>query len=290
MAAGEVPPTDPTNADTAPAWNGDDGEYWAAHDRRFDRGISRYHAPLLDAAAIDPDDSVVDIGCGTGQVTRDVARRVSTGSVLGLDVSLPMLEVARRHAEEEGITNARFEAADAQIHAFAAGAFDVAISRAGVMFFGDPVAAFANIRHALQPNARIALLVWQARELNTWVVAFAEALAAGRPVPVPPPGAPSPLVRVRGSGPRALCSNGLGSTNSRSPGSRNRCTSAPTPTTPTDSYGAWDSRSSCSATSMRVRRTTPSSPSARSIDAHATDAGVLFPAAAWIVTARNAAG
>lgn len=289
MAAGEVPPTDPTNADAARAWNGDDGEYWAAHDRRFDRSISRYHVPLLDAAAIDPDDSVVDIGCGTGEVTRDAARRAATGSVLGLDVSLPMLEVARRRAEEEGITNARFEAADAQIHAFAAGAFDVAISRAGVMFFGDPSAAFANIRRALRPHGRIALLVWQARELNTWVVAFAEALAVGRPVPVPPPGAPSPFAFADPDHARAALER-AGFDQLAFAGLEEPMYFG---ADPDDAYGFvrgmgftkfmlrdLDARAQDGAL-VALRAT---------IDAHATDAGVLFPAAAWIVTARNAAG
>ena len=89
---------------------------------------------------------MLDIGCGNGQTSRDAARAASEGGrVLGIDLSGPMLAKAAQLARDEGISNVRFEQADAQVHAFEAGAFDLAISRFGVMFFEDPVAAFANI-------------------------------------------------------------------------------------------------------------------------------------------------
>ena len=134
-----------------------------------------------------------------GPVRRRGTRRGArpSGTALGVDLSTRMLEVASRRAHEAGIENARFELADAQIHPFERHAFDIAISRAGVMFFGDPVAAFTNIGHALRPGGRMTLLVWQTRAQNTWVVEFAEALASGRPVPTPPPDGPGPFSFAR---------------------------------------------------------------------------------------------
>lgn len=184
---------DPANAEQLRAWDGTDGAYWAAHAERFEQAIRDYDAPFFEAAAIAPTDRVLDIGCGTGGSARAAARLASAGSVLGVDLSSAMLEVARGAAEREGLANVSFEQADAQIHPFGEGAFDVVISRAGAMFFGDPHAAFANIARALRPGGRLVLLVWQPFARNEWVVEIMGALAAGRDLPAPPPGAPGPF-------------------------------------------------------------------------------------------------
>ncbi|QYN37824.1 methyltransferase domain-containing protein [Pseudonocardia sp. DSM 110487] len=184
---------DPANAEQLRAWDGSEGAYWAAHAERFEQALRDYDGPFFEAAAIAPTDHVLDIGCGTGGSTRAAARRASAGSVLGVDLSSAMLEVARRAAEREGSTNVSFEQADAQIHPFGEVAFDVAISRTGAMFFGDPHAAFTNIARALRPGGRLVLLVWQSFPRNEWVVEIMGALAAGRELPAPPPGAPGPF-------------------------------------------------------------------------------------------------
>jgi SAM-dependent methyltransferase len=192
MASGALT-VDPRNAEQARAWDGDEGAYWAAHSERFDAAMRGYRRPFLDAAAIAPGEQVLDIGCGTGQSARDAARRAHPGWVLGLDLSSAMLEVARRAAEREGVSNVRFERADAQVHPLPADAFDVAVSRAGAMFFADPVAAFANVLRALRPGGRLVLLIWQAPPRNEWFTEFAAAFAAGRVPPGPPPAAPGPF-------------------------------------------------------------------------------------------------
>ena len=104
-----------------------------------------------------------------------------------------MIEYARRRAVEEQVGNVVFEQADAQVHPFDAGTFDVAISRTGAMFFGDPVAAFANICRALRPGGRLVLLTWQGPGPNEWIRELSGALAAGRDLPLPPPEAPGPF-------------------------------------------------------------------------------------------------
>ena len=143
----------------------------------YDAELRRHDERFRAAVKVGPRDSVLDIGCGAGQSTREAARAASDGSVLGVDTSEEMLEVARRRCAEEGLRNVAFELADAQDHAFPAAHFDLCISRFGVMFFADPVAAFANIARAMRPDARLVFMVWQAQERNEWSTAIQRALA-----------------------------------------------------------------------------------------------------------------
>jgi SAM-dependent methyltransferase len=184
---------DSSNAEQAKAWDGGEGAYWAAHADQFDRTIAAYHLPFLEAAAIGTGEQVLDIGCGTGQTTRDAARRAPAGGALGVDLSAEMIALARRLAAADGLPNARFKQADAQIYPFGEGSFDVAISRTGAMFFGDPPAAFANIARALRHQGRLVLLTWQPLPANEWVTELTAALAAGRDLPAPAPQAPGPF-------------------------------------------------------------------------------------------------
>jgi SAM-dependent methyltransferase len=181
-------PVDPANAEQLAAWNGDEGTYWARHADRFDRAIAGHDGPFQAAAGFEPTDRVLDVGCGSGQNTRDAARAAGSGSALGVDLSAPMLVHARRVAEAEGLTNASFLQADAQIHPFEPASFDVAICRTSAMFFADHVAALANIGRALRPGGRLALLTWQPLAGNEWLEDIATALAAGRSPRIPPPG------------------------------------------------------------------------------------------------------
>jgi ubiquinone/menaquinone biosynthesis C-methylase UbiE len=162
------------------AWGGSAGEHRVTHADLFDDETRPHNERLRAACGIRPGDRVLDIGCGTGQSTRDAARAAAPGRVLGVDVSEPMLEMARRRSAGEGLDTVSYEHADAQVHPFPPGAFDIAMSQFGAMFFTDPVAAFTNIGRALAPGGRLVLLVWQARDLNEWATAVRAALAAGR--------------------------------------------------------------------------------------------------------------
>ena len=128
-----------------------------------------------------------------GQTTLDAARIAVRGSALGVDLSSQTLEIARRSAEAKYLKNIRFEQLDTQSHRFDADLFDVAISHAGAMFFGDPDAAFTNIAHALRPGGRLTLLVWQPLAENEWIREIRAAFAVGRDLPMPPPDAPGPF-------------------------------------------------------------------------------------------------
>ena len=184
---------DPANAGQARAWDGDEGAYWAEHARRFDRAVAAYHGAFMAACGITRGERVLDIGCGTGQTTRDAAGAAGPGSALGVDLCGRMIELARQLAASQDIGNASFEQADAQIHPFPAGSFDAAISRTGTMFFGDPAAAFTNIGRALRPGGRLVMLAWQGPGPNEWVRELTGAMAAGRDLPAPPSDAPGPF-------------------------------------------------------------------------------------------------
>jgi ubiquinone/menaquinone biosynthesis C-methylase UbiE len=181
---------DPSNVDQLRSWDGTDGVFWATRADRFNEGIAAYTERFFAAAAIEPTDKVLDIGCGSGQTTRDAARLATAGSALGVDLSSPMLELARQLAEREQVTNATFQQADAQVHPFPDEYFDVAISRSGAMFFGDAPAAFTNIARAVRPGGRLALLTWQPLDRNEFVSTFRSILAAGWDLPTPQAGKP----------------------------------------------------------------------------------------------------
>jgi SAM-dependent methyltransferase len=181
------------NTEAARAWDGPDGTFWAEYQQMFDDAVARQHARLLAAAMISPADRVLDIGCGNGQTTCDAARRATGGHVVGIDLSSPMLAVARRRADEAHLANVTFIHGDAQVYPFDPGGFDLAISRTGTMFFADPVAAFANIGTALRPGGRLVQLVWQSLVDNEWIATFRRILAAGRHLPTPPSDAPGPF-------------------------------------------------------------------------------------------------
>jgi ubiquinone/menaquinone biosynthesis C-methylase UbiE len=184
---------DPSNAAAYDAWNGPDGDYWATNAETFDTSLARYRQPFLDATRIAPSDRVLDIGCGNGQSSLDAARLASRGHVLGVDLSAPMLEIARRRATAEKVANVDFLHADAQIHPFEPASFNAATSHTGAMFFGDAVSAFANLARALHASAPLTLLVWQPPQANHWFQELTEILAAGRPLPTPTVGAPGPF-------------------------------------------------------------------------------------------------
>src|SRR2546429_32214 len=142
----------------------------------YDAELRRHNEVLRQACGVQIHDRVLDIGCGTGQTTRQAARTAQAGSALGVDISAPAMERARELARAEGIRNVTFERADAQVHRFPRERFDLGISRFGTMFFGDPGAAFANIRRALRPAGRLVMMVWQAPGRNEWDVVIRQSL------------------------------------------------------------------------------------------------------------------
>jgi len=147
----------------------------------YDAELHRHNVHFRAAAAVRARDLVLDVGCGTGQTTREAARAAVDGSAVGVDVSAPMLERARRLSREQGLHNVSYQHGDAETLPFPTARFDLCISRFGAMFFADPVTAFTNIGRAMRPGARLVLLVWQDSDRNEWFTAVRQALAGASP-------------------------------------------------------------------------------------------------------------
>lgn len=177
-------------------WNAAAGETWAGLQALLDRQIAPLGLAAMDRLGAKAAEHILDIGCGCGQTSLELARRVGPeGRVLGVDISTPMLEIARQRAAAENAgAHLAFLEADAQTHDFGAGSFDAAFSRFGVMFFEDPAAAFANIVRALKPGGRLAFVCWRPIDLNGWMTIPMTAAKDMIPAPQPPvPGAPGPF-------------------------------------------------------------------------------------------------
>jgi SAM-dependent methyltransferase len=178
-------------ADQKAFWNGPGGQAWLASWERIQRTVTPFGQQALEEAAVKPGERVLDVGCGTGQTTADLARAVGPqGRVLGVDVSETLLNVAR--AEE--IPNATFVQGDATTQPLDPATFDLVFSRFGVMFFADPVPAFANFRQALKDSGRIVFVCWRTLQENPWVTVPVRAAAPFlAPINRPGPEDPGPF-------------------------------------------------------------------------------------------------
>jgi SAM-dependent methyltransferase len=183
----------PANEAMRQAWDGAEGANWSELAEGFERASTEHRKLLLHAAALSTGEDVLDLGCGNGALSLEAGAVVAPGRVVGVDLSSAMLANGRARAAAAGRSNVSFVQADAQVHAFEPASFDVVVSNAGAMFFDDQDAAFTNLRTALKPGGRIALLVWQVLENNEWLTELRQALAMGRSLPTPPVGTPGPF-------------------------------------------------------------------------------------------------
>lgn len=183
--------------------NSEQAEFWASMaptwvemDELLDRIAGEPGRAAMDRLELHPGQRVVDLGCGTGPTTVELADRVGPrGSVVGVDIADEMLDRARKRATEGGVGNATFVHADVQGHDLGAGTFDAAFSRFGVMFYADPVSAFTNIRRALKPGGRLSFVCWQDVFTNEWMLVpgLAVMSVTGTLPPMPEPGEPGPF-------------------------------------------------------------------------------------------------
>lgn len=177
--------TEASNADQAKYWNAGAGETWAALQDRLDHQLAPLGQIAMSALVPEAAEHILDIGCGTGQTTHQLAAATgAAGSVLGVDISRTLLDVAGARPPSPGVS---FQEADAQTHRFEAGKFDAAFSRFGVMFFADPIAAFKNIRAALKTGGRLAFVCWRTPAENVFMT-----LPMATAAPLLPPTAPAP--------------------------------------------------------------------------------------------------
>ena len=173
------------NAEQIRVWNEVNPARWIAMRRPFDRALGPFGRAAMEALAPRPGELALDVGCGFGETTVELAR--ACGAAIGVDVSEPMLAIARAEAPP-GVS---YLCADAQTHAFEQ-RFDLVFSRFGIMFFEDRAAAFANLRRAMSPGARFASVVWGAASENEWVQLPLRVVRRHMPVPDPSTG-PGPF-------------------------------------------------------------------------------------------------
>jgi SAM-dependent methyltransferase len=175
------------NADQLAFWNGPGGHTWVARQEHTDITLAPVTEALLAFATPHTSERVLDIGCGCGATTLEFARAVGpAGRVAALDISRPMLAEGRARAKTAGITNVAWQQVDPATAAL--GPYDLLTSAFGVMFFGDPVGAFANMRGAASPGARMAFVCWRALAENPWMEVPMNAVSRHlppRPKPVP---------------------------------------------------------------------------------------------------------
>ncbi|SFK63117.1 Methyltransferase domain-containing protein, partial [Sphingomonas sp. NFR04] len=153
-------------------WNKQRGNVWVDLQPILDRLFLPFERMLLDNVTTEPAQAVLDIGCGTGAITLALADRLGPSAhCTGVDVSEVMLDRARQRALATGAHNVRFIAGDVQRHRFPSDTFDAVVSRFGVMFFDDPIAAFANIGAAVRTGGTMTCVVWRGREENPFMTA-----------------------------------------------------------------------------------------------------------------------
>ena len=171
-----------TNQRMSEAWNGPESVHYVDHADRHDRQLAPITDLILSGASLEPRHRALDVGCGSGAMALTAAESVDR--VIGLDISRPLVDLARQRAAAEGADDrVEFVVGDAQTYSFDEGGFDVAISQFGLMFFDDPVAAFVNLRRALRPGGRLVFACWQGLRENDWLGPVVRAVEVDGNVP-----------------------------------------------------------------------------------------------------------
>ena len=279
-------PESSSNAAQIDYWNAGAGQTWAQFQEQLDRQLEPLGLEAMRILMPSKGERILDIGCGCGQTSLELAARVGPqGLVVGIDISKPMLEVAARRPLPASDLRVDFRCLDAQVDDLGQGVFDAAFSRFGVMFFTDPVAAFAHIRASLKPGGRLAFVCWRPLQENLWMRAPLEAALPFLP-PVQPsdPTAPGPFAFADASRLRSiLIDAGFGSI-AIEPFDANVGGAGIGPTLQltfkVGPLGAMlrEHPECAEAVADAVRDV---------LAKYATPDGVLMPAAVWIVLARN---
>jgi ubiquinone/menaquinone biosynthesis C-methylase UbiE len=162
------------NQKQSEAWNGGESVHYVDHADRYDRQLAPFTEALLDQVR-PTERSVLDVGCGCGALTLALAHIAE--SVVGVDISAPLTQIASERARAARVNNVEFVVADAQTHAFRSGTFDLVVSQFGLMFFDDPVGALSNLHGSLVPDGRLAFVSWQGLAANEWLTVISSELA-----------------------------------------------------------------------------------------------------------------
>ncbi|MDA7553974.1 methyltransferase domain-containing protein [Gammaproteobacteria bacterium] len=174
-------------------WSGAGGDVWVDKQREMDIMLNPLGERVIQGLDLKEETKILDIGCGCGATTLEIAKIVNQGEVIGVDISEPMLERATQTASDMALTNISYQVKDVQVDEMPNNYFDIAFSRFGVMFFEDPFEAFKNINHSLKDNGQLSFVCWQHASLNPWQSLSIQVIKEFLDLPAPAPKSPGPF-------------------------------------------------------------------------------------------------
>lgn len=174
-------------------WSGAGGDVWVNKQREMDIMLNPLGDRVIERLDLKSDSKIIDIGCGCGATTLEIAKKITQGEILGVDISEPMLDKAAETAREMSLSNISFEVKDVQVDVMPQNYFDVAFSRFGVMFFEDPFEAFKNIHSSLKEDGLLSFVCWQNASLNPWQSLSIQVIKEFLDLPAPAPKSPGPF-------------------------------------------------------------------------------------------------
>ena len=174
-------------------WSGAGGDVWVNKQREMDIMLNPLGDRVIERLDLKSDSKIIDIGCGCGATTLEIAKKITHGEILGVDISEPMLDKATETAKEMSLSNISFEVKDVQMDVMPQNYFDIAFSRFGVMFFEDPFEAFKNIHSSLKEDGLLSFVCWQNASLNPWQSLSIQVIKEFLDLPAPAPKSPGPF-------------------------------------------------------------------------------------------------
>ena len=174
-------------------WSGAGGDVWVNKQKEMDIMLNPLGQRAIDKLDLSDNKRILDIGCGCGATTLEIAKMIPEGKIIGVDISEPMLNQARKDALEMSLSNAEFVVQDVQTDEISKDLFDIAFSRFGVMFFEDSYEAFKNINKALKIGGQLSFVCWQEPLLNPWQSLSIQVIKQFIDLPAPPPKSPGPF-------------------------------------------------------------------------------------------------
>ena len=174
-------------------WSGAGGDVWVNKQREMDIMLNPLGDRVIERLDLKSDAKIIDIGCGCGATTLEIAKKITQGEILGVDISEPMLDKSAETAREMSLSNISFEVKDVQVDVMPQNYFDVAFSRFGVMFFEDPFEAFKNIHSSLKEDGLLSFVCWQNASLNPWQSLSIQVIKEFLDLPAPAPKSPGPF-------------------------------------------------------------------------------------------------
>ena len=173
-------------------WSGSGGDVWVDKQSEMDIMLNPLGTRAINKLDLSGVTKIIDIGCGCGATTLEIAQQLESGEIIGVDISEPMLDRATQNASDLSLPNASFQVLDVQVDDMPSD-YEIAFSRFGVMFFEDPYQAFSNINNSLKENGQLCFVCWQNPSLNPWQSLSLQVIKEFLDLPSPPPKSPGPF-------------------------------------------------------------------------------------------------